>query len=283
MGSCLVFSIEEFSVFDGPGMRSTVFLKGCPLKCEWCHNPEGQSFDNFVVRSQNGCVSCGECFKRAERINGNIVFSADSVANCPQNLLRYCAVEYTADELCAKLSKNFAILNSSGGGVTFSGGEPLSNHNFLLECLKNLNGKTHRAVQTSGYASEEVFASVLAECDYMLFDLKLADGALHKRYCGVPNQPIRKNLQILASSDKKFVIRMPMIPTVTDTEENVRAIAGILRENGIKYIELLPYNKLAGAKYPLVGREYTPSFDGDVAPRMRFEIFEEYGIRAVRM
>ena len=192
-------------------------------------------------------------------------------------------MEYTADELCAKLSKNLAILNSGGGGVTFSGGEPLSNHKFLLECLKKLKGKTHRAVQTSGYASEEVFASVLAECDYMLFDLKLADSALHKRYCGVSNQPILKNLQILASSGKNFVIRMPMIPTVTDTEENVRAIAEILRENGIKYIELLPYNKLAGAKYPLVGREYTPSFDGGVMPQMRIEIFEEYGIGAVRM
>ena len=283
MGSCFVFSIEEFSVFDGPGIRSTVFLKGCPMRCEWCHNPEGQSFENPVIRSQNGCVSCGECFKRAEKIDGKAVFGADSVANCPQNLLRYCAVEYTADELCAKLSKNFAILNSSGGGVTFSGGEPLANHNFLLECLMKLKGKTHRAVQTCGFCSEEVFARVMDECDHLLFDVKLIDNSLHKRYCGVSNKPILKNLQALASSGKNFVIRMPMIPAVTDTEDNVRAVARTLRETGIKYIELLPYNKMAGAKYPLAGMEYAPSFDGDVAPRMRFEIFEEYGIRAVRM
>ncbi len=283
MGSCLVFSIEEFSVFDGPGMRTTVFLKGCPLKCEWCHNPEGQSFENFVVRSQNGCISCGECVRRAEKRDGRVIFGADSVANCPQNLLRYCAAEYTADELCDKLSKNLAILNSSGGGVTFSGGEPLANHNFLLECLTKLKGKTHRAVQTCGYATEEVFRGVLDECDYMLFDVKLIDDALHKRYCGVSNERILKNLQILASSGKNFVIRMPMIPTVTDTEENVRAVARTLRENGIKYIELLPYNKLAGAKYPLAGMEYAPSFDGMREAELRFEIFEEYGIRAVRM
>lgn len=283
MEKCLVFSIEEFSVFDGPGIRTTVFLKGCPLRCEWCHNPEGQSFDNFVIRSQNGCISCGECARRAECIDGKTVFGDDSIAHCPQNLLRYCAEEYTSDALCDKLTKNFAILNSSGGGVTFSGGEPLSNHNFLLECLKKLKGKTNRAVQTSGFCSEEIFKRVLEECDYMLFDVKLIDDTLHKRYCGVSNERILKNLQLLASSGKGFVIRMPMIPEVTDTAENVRAVANTLRENGIKYIELLPYNKLAGAKYPLVGREYAPSFDGGADVEMRIEIFEEYGIRAVRM
>ncbi len=283
MESCLVFSIEEFSVFDGPGIRSTVFLKGCPLRCGWCHNPEGQSFENYVIRSQNGCISCGGCFKRAESKDGKTAFGADSVAGCPRNLLRYCAVEYMSDELCAKLSKNFAILNSSGGGVTFSGGEPLANHNFLLECLRMLDGKTHRAVQTSGYANESVFLEVLEECDYMLFDVKLIDGELHKRYCGVSNELILKNLKHLASNDKKFVIRMPMIPSVTDTVENVRAVAKTLLKNGIKYIELLPYNKLAGAKYPIAGRKYEPSFDGSAEVKMRLDIFEEYGIEAVRM
>lgn len=283
MEKCLIFSIEEFSVFDGPGMRTTVFLKGCPLRCEWCHNPEGQSFENFVIRSQNGCISCGECVRRAESIDGKKVFGADSIFHCPQNLLRYCAAEYTSDALCEKLKKNFAILNSGGGGVTFSGGEPLSNHNFLLEVLKKLRGMIHRAVQTSGYAAEEVFRAVLDECDYMLFDVKIADSELHRKYCGVSNAPILKNLEMLASSGKDFVIRMPMIPSVTDTEENVRAVAELLKKNGIKYIELLPYNKLAGAKYPLVGKEYAPSFDGTRDCELRFEIFEEYGIMTVKM
>ena len=144
----LVFSIEEFSVFDGPGMRTSVFLMGCPLRCEWCHNPEGQSFDNFIVRSPNGCVGCGECARRSTEINGRLAFSEDAIKSCPNNLLRYCAREYTAEELCAQLGKNIAILNSAGGGVTFSGGEPTASPEFLLECLSRLEGRTHRAVQT---------------------------------------------------------------------------------------------------------------------------------------
>lgn len=283
MEKALIFSIEEFSVFDGPGIRTTVFLKGCHLKCEWCHNPEGQSFSNSILRSQNGCLGCGECERRAISVDGKRVFTPESIAGCPQNLLRYCANEYTSEQLCAKLSKNFAILNASGGGVTFSGGEPLSNHNFLLECLKTMDQKVSRAVQTCGYATTEVFGSVLDECDYMLFDLKLADSNEHRKYTGVSNEPILKNLAILAKSGKDFVIRTPLIPSVTDTEENIRGIAEILVKNGIDYIEVLPYNKLAGAKYALVEREYSPSFDGSIEPNPRAEIFGEYGIKMKKM
>lgn len=284
MAEALVFSIEEFSVFDGPGIRTTVFLKGCPLRCEWCHNPEGQSFSNSIIRSDNGCLGCGECLRRGEKVDGKVVrFTESSIANCPQNLLRYCAQKYTADELCAHLSKNFSILNASGGGLTFSGGEPLSNNEFLLECLSLTRGKVNRAVQTCGFASPEVFNRVLGECDYMLFDIKLASDEAHKQYTGVSNLPILKNLDTLARSGKAFVIRSPMIPGVTDTEENIRGIAEILVKSNIKYIELLPYNKLAGAKYPLESREYSPSFDESVEPCLRFELFAEYGIEAVKM
>jgi len=283
MSECLVFSIEEFSVFDGPGIRTTVFFKGCPLRCEWCHNPEGQSFSNAIIRSDNGCIGCGECLRQAETKDGDLCFTDGSIANCPQNLLRYVARKYSAEELCNHLSKNFAILNASGGGLTFSGGEPLANHEFLLECLALTRGKVNRAVQTSGYAAEKVFQKVLEECDYMLFDLKIADDALHKKYTGVSNRRILNNFATLAKSGKSFVVRVPMIPKVTDTVENVRSIAGIIAKNGVDYVELLPYNKLAGAKYPLVGKEYRPSFDGKIEPQMRFEVFSEFGIKAVKI
>lgn len=283
MAEALVFSIEEFSVFDGPGIRTTVFLKGCPLSCEWCHNPEGQSFSNSIVRSTNGCIGCGECLRRGETVDGQFTFTDSSIVGCPQNLLRYAAKKYTAEELCDRLSKNFAILNGSGGGITFSGGEPLANYEFLLECLDLTRGRVNRAVQTCGFASCGVFESVLDACDYMLFDLKLADEDMHRRYTGVSNTNILKNFATLASSGKSFVVRVPMIPTVTDTEENIHGICAILLNNGVKYVELLPYNKLAGAKYPLVGREYCPSFDGSTEPQMRFEIFEKYGVEAVKM
>lgn len=280
MSKGLVFSIEEFSVFDGPGIRTSVFLLGCPLRCEWCHNPEGQSFSNYIVRSPNGCIGCGECIKHSIEADGKRVFSEDSITKCPNNLLRYCAKEYRAVELCERLSKNFAILNASGGGVTFSGGEPTASSEFLLECLDLLDGKTSRAVQTSGYCSQTVFGKVLERCDYMLFDVKLVDNAMHKKYTGLSNEGILRNLKMLASSNKNFVIRTPLIPAVTDTEENIRAIADLLSKNGINTIELLPYNKMTGSKYKLAGKKYTPSFDDSVPVCIRSEIFAEYGIEA---
>lgn len=280
MSKGLVFSIEEFSVFDGPGIRTSVFLMGCPLRCEWCHNPEGQGFSNSIVRSPNGCVDCGNCLAYSEVTNGKLHYTEKSIKNCPNNLLRYCAEEMSAAALCERLYKNLAILNASGGGVTFSGGEPTSSPEFLLECLSLLDGKTNRAVQTCGYCSAAVFDRVLEACDYMLFDVKLVDGAMHKKYTGVSNALILENLRRLAKSGKAFVIRTPLIPTVTDTEENMRGIAELLSENGVKYIELLPYNKMAGSKYKLVGREYEPSFDGSIPVSIRTEIFAEYGIEA---
>lgn len=283
MSSGLVFSIEEFSVFDGPGIRTSIFLMGCPLRCEWCHNPEGQGYKNFILRSPNGCTKCGNCLKFAVSNGTEAVFTEESMKNCPQALLRYCAKEYTAEELCRKLEKNVDILNSSGGGITFSGGEPTSNHKFLLECLSLLEGKTNRAIQTSGYCSRPLFKKILANCDYVLFDIKLIDDALHKRYTGVSNSLILENFRTLASSGKDFVIRTPLIPAVTDTEENLEGIARLLSQNGVKYIELLPYNQMAGSKYSLAQMQYNPSFDESRPVALRTEIFERYGIKAVKI
>ena len=283
MSSALVFSIEEFSVFDGPGIRTSVFLMGCPLRCEWCHNPEGQGFENFILRSPNGCVECGNCLKHAMKDGKKIVFTEQSIKNCPNALLRYCAKEYTAEELCSRLEKNLSILNASGGGVTFSGGEPTSSPQFLMECLSMLEGKTNRAVQTSGYCSPKVFDKVLKECDYMLFDIKLVDDELSKRYTGVSNAVILQNFRTLVSSGKDFVIRTPLIPSVTDTEDNMEAVAHLLAQNGVRYIEFLPYNKMAGSKYRLAGKLFEPSFDESVPVVIRDEIFARYGIKAVKI
>jgi pyruvate formate lyase activating enzyme len=283
MSKALVFSVEEFSVFDGPGIRTAVFLMGCPLRCEWCHNPEGQVFSNSIVRSPNGCIGCGSCLRTAVTVDGVTRYTEQGMKQCPNNLLRYCAKEYTAEELCASLEKNIAILNASGGGVTFSGGEPTASPDFLLECLSRLEGKTNRAVQTCGFCSTAVFAQVLANCDYMLFDIKLVDEQLHKRYTGVSNALILENFRTLAASGKPCVIRTPLIPTVTDTEENIRAIAKLLSENGVRYIELLPYNKMAGSKYRLAGREYVPSFDESIPVAVRTDLFSAYGIEAKKI
>lgn len=273
----LVFAIEEFSTFDGPGIRTTVFLQGCPLRCQWCHNPEGQPFANFVLRSPNGCSGCGNCEKYAEQRNGKTVYTQQSIDHCPNNLLRWSSVEYTPHMLVKKLEKNFALLNPDGG-VTFSGGEPLAHPEFLLACLRLLRGKTDRALQTSGYASAETFRRVLKEVDRVLFDIKIMDDRDHIKFTGVSNRRIHKNFAILKESGIPFVVRTPLIPGVTDTPENLAAIADFLRKNGVDYIELLPYNLMAGAKYPLAGREYKPNFDQNAQVNFGLEIFEEKGI-----
>lgn len=276
-----VFSIEEFSTFDGPGIRTTAFLMGCPLRCQWCHNPEGQAFDNCVLRSPNGCVQCGNCVRAATVIKERVVLNNDSILACPNRLLRWCATEYTPEGLAAKLMKNVTILNASGGGVTFSGGEPLAQPDFLIACLQQLDGKLDRAIQTSGFAPAEVFERALNHADRFLFDIKLMDEQLHKHYTGVSNIPIMNNFMQLVKSGKPFVVRTPLIPGVTDTDSNLKAIAEFLRNYGVNYIELLPYNQMAGSKYALVGRVYKPEFDEKIAINENFGIFYDAGIDAV--
>ncbi|MBQ5926473.1 MAG: glycyl-radical enzyme activating protein, partial [Clostridia bacterium] len=241
-----VFSVEEFSTFDGPGIRMTVFLKGCPLTCSWCHNPEGQTAKIEYVRSPNGCLSCGACERAGEQKNGKTVLTKESVLACPRNLVRQCGEDYTPQALSEKIIKNASVLTATGGGVTFSGGEPLLYADFIVECAQLLNGVSV-ALQTSGYAERETFEKALSVCDYVLFDLKVMDEEGHRRYCGVSYRKIKENYRLLAESGKKFVTRVPLIPGVTDTKENLTAIAEFMRENGVGYVEVLPYNKLAGS------------------------------------
>lgn len=266
-----VFSIEEFSVYDGPGIRTTVFLKGCPLRCSWCHNPEGQEKEPRILRSPNGCIGCGACEKFADDTG----FTQKSMEACPRQLLRLCGHSYSPEVLTEKLLKNKRLLD----GVTFSGGEPLSQHEFLLDCLQLLDGKLHRAVQTCGYAGKAVFEKVLANTDYVLFDLKLMDEQAHIYHTGVSNRPILENFDRLVSADIQFVARVPLIPGVTDTEENLTEIARLLQSRGITYAELLPYNPMAGSKYKLAGKTYRPTFDPQVACEAREELFDRFGIK----
>ncbi len=270
-----VFSIEEFAVYDGPGIRMTVFMKGCPLSCSWCHNPEGQSFGVEYMRSPNGCVGCGACVRKE---NGKEVLTAESVLACKRGLVRKSGEEYSVENLCDKILKNAKVLALNGGGVTFSGGEPLSSFSFVRECMKILKGKVHLAIQTSGFASEEVFREAISLSDYFLYDLKIMDESKHKDYCGQSNELILKNYRTLASSGKEFITRVPLIPTVTDTPENLTAIAKFMSENGVTKVELLPYNKFAGSKYKNVLKEYNPRFDESVPSNPRAEIFEAYEI-----
>jgi len=224
-----------------------------------------------IVRSPNGCIGCGSCTKTG-------AFTLDSIKKCPMNLLRVCGESVSSDALCNKLLKNERIL-SNGGGVTFSGGEPLMQHEFLLECIQKLKGKLHTAVQTSGFCLPEVFEEVLSAADYFLYDLKLVDEQQHIKYTGVSNKNILRNFARLSQSNVDFTVRVPLIPGVTDTEENLNAIAKMLNDNGVSYVELLPYNKMAGGKYKMLLREYRPCFDEKAEVSIRDNIFEGHNIK----
>ena len=279
MKTVTIFDIERNSYVDGPGIRTTVFFKGCNLRCAWCHNPESQSPKPQMMFYKNKCTGCGKCKEKCPNHSESCELCGKCTLYCPHDAREICGKEYTVDEAMREILKDKTFYENSGGGVTFSGGEPTASSEFLLECLSILKGKTNRAIQTCGYCDLSVFKQILANCDYMLFDIKIVDEDMHKRYTGVSNAVILENFRTLAASGKPFVIRVPLIPTVTDTEDNTRRIARLLSENGVKYAELLPYNKMAGSKYQLVGKSYTPSFDQSVPARIRTEIFEAYGIQ----
>ena len=245
-----VFDIKEFSVHDGPGVRTTVFMKGCPLSCRWCHNPEGLLPKAELMVRTARCRHCGRCMQPCDhaecRPYGRCLHA------CPDGLVSVAGKIWDADALAAKLLQNADFMQMSGGGVTVSGGEPTMQAEFVCELLDRLQD-VHKAVQTCGFTSAEKFDAVISRCDYVMMDLKLADPVLHREYCGVDNAPILANFERLRASGKPYTVRVPLIPDITDTPENLAAIAKIA---GDSEVELLPYNTFAGAKYEGVGRVY---------------------------
>ena len=246
MGRGLVFDVREFTVHDGPGIRTTVFMKGCPLRCTWCHNPEGLESMPQVMRSASG-----------ERTVG-----------------RY----YEAAELAGILDGQAEVLTAAGGGVTFSGGEPLMQAPFVIEVMDLLAG-THVVLDTSGFAPAEAFAEVVRRCDLVLFDIKLVDPEAHRRWTGQDNEPILANLASLENLSTAFVARVPLVPGVTDTRANLEAIARLLATTPtLVEVQLLPYNRAAGGKYAACGMPFVPGYDEESEPAVLMEPFTRDGI-----
>jgi len=245
----LIFDIKEFAVHDGEGIRTTVFLKGCPLRCVWCHNPEGLSPKRELYLKQNGCTGCGRCLAPCEHEECRGLGRCLHI--CPKNLVSAAGEFWEAEDLAAKLLARKPFFDVTGGGITLSGGEPLMQSDFCAELLTVLCGKLHTAVETSGHAKRGDFEKVISLCDFVYMDIKLADGVLHKKYTGADNGRILENAEVLKKSGKPHAFRTPMIPGITDTDENLRAIERIV---GKSPWERLPYNPLAGAKYASVGR-----------------------------
>lgn len=247
----IVFDIKEFALNDGAGIRTTVFFKGCPLRCAWCHNPEGLDPKPELYIKQNGCLDCGLCRRPCKHLECQPFGRCLHI--CPKNLVTVKGVEWEAKDLAEHLLKERELLLSSGGGVTLSGGEPLLQADFACELLDLLAGKVHRAIETSGYANPETFQKVVRRCEFVYMDLKLADAEAHKKWTGVSNEKILANAAWLKQSGIPHTFRTPLIPNIVDTPENLAAVAKIVGDDSW---EQLPNNVLAPAKYKSVGREW---------------------------
>ena len=243
--------MKEFAVHDGEGIRTTVFLKGCPLRCVWCHNPEGLSPKRELYLKQNGCLGCGLC--RVPCAHEECQGLGRCLHICPKNLVSAAGEEWEAEALGQRLLKHKGFFDAMGGGITLSGGEPLLQAEFCRELLSVLRGKVHTALETSGYAEHEVFRSVAELCDFVYMDLKLADEKAHREFTGVSNTPILRNAEWLKQSGIPHTFRTPLIPGITDTADNLEAIGAIV---GDSPWEKLAYNPLAAAKYASVGRVF---------------------------
>jgi pyruvate formate lyase activating enzyme len=246
MQTGIIFDIREFSIHDGPGLRTTVFLKGCPLRCAWCHNPEGLLSEPQVLDTPSGT-----------RMSGR---------------------QYTSAELARLLNRQADLLRAGEGGVTFSGGEPLLQAAFVAEVLDQLE-RLHVVLDTSGFGDEAGFRMLAQRVDLLYFDLKLMDSGLHRRYTGQSNEPVLRNLEHLATLTTPCVIRVPLVPGVTDTEENLAAIARAVADvPSLVQVDLLGYNRAAGGKYAACGMEFHPQWDESQPVRPTTRAFDAAGV-----
>jgi len=295
----MIFDLKHYAVHDGPGIRVTVFFKGCPLHCLWCHNPESISPGKELMLMPNRCARCGDCVKAcnygalSQKADGEVVadrnkctLCGDCLKACAREAIQIVGWETTIPEILAEIEKDRAFFDQSGGGVTLTGGEPLLQPEFTEALIVELKERgLHVALDTSGYAPEDTFLRIAGKSDLVLFDLKLMDEEKHKKFTGVSNRLILHNLQVLDSKTEVPVwARFPLIPGVNDGERNLEEMADFLVSlKNVKLINILPYHKGGVEKFRRLGREtefqvFEPPTEENIDRVIKF--FQEKGFQA---
>lgn len=269
----IVFDIKRFAVHDGPGIRSSVFTKGCSLRCEWCQNPEGLENKINLWYFETRCIQCQKCIEicpeKALSIGNEkqpyIVIDKNKCNNCgictercPTKALAFDSREISVDEVVNELLKDRIFYESSGGGITLTGGDPVFQHQFNLEILKQCQKeKLHTAIESSMFTGKSIFKKFIPLVDLFIVDIKTFDSKRHKNFTGFENSLIKTNFEMIAAADVAILVRIPMIPGFTDTENNIKDIAKYVHQvrADIK-IELLNFNPLARDKYRLMNLDY---------------------------
>lgn len=289
----LVSNIQKYSIQDGPGIRTTVFLKGCPLSCWWCHNPEGRSPKSEIVVVETRCIRCGECVKVCPHVTSApsaeppLQGSAECevcgacVEACPTGARQAVGIRMSLDEVLDEILKDEIFYDDSMGGVTFSGGEPLMQPRFLRALLEGCRSSgIHTAIDTCGYAPPEILMAVVPLANLFLYDLKLMEEALHVEFTGISNKLILENLQLLGRAHDNIWIRVPIIPGVNDREDQLEALARFASSiPGVRQVNLLPYHTTGVPKFRRLGQAYRladvkpPSADFMEAAVKRFNAF----------
>jgi pyruvate formate lyase activating enzyme len=266
----MLFDLHRFAIHDGPGIRTTVFLKGCPLNCWWCHNPESQSLQPQKLVRASRCIQCCACVEACPQhgitLESDGIYTdherctrcGECVAVCYAGATEMVGYEADVATLMQTINSDRVFYDQSGGGVTISGGEPLSQPGFLKEMLQACKSSgIHTAVDTSGYTNWRNLEAILTNTDLFLYDLKQMDDNNHKHYTGVSNRLILGNLERLAKSGATIWIRLPLVPGINDSFENLHALLDFVKPlAGVQQINLLPYHNAAGQKYHGLGQQY---------------------------